>query len=49
MKGFVPITKILLTAGTAVWALVLQQPENLAILLAAEAGILLLAGQLPKI
>ena len=32
MKGFVPITKILLTAGTAVWALVLQQPENLAIL-----------------
>lgn len=48
MKGFVPITKILLTAGTAVWALVLQQPENLTVLLAAEAGILLLAGQLPK-
>lgn len=48
MTKLVPITKILLTAGTAVWALVLSRPEGLAVLMAAELLLLLAAGQLLK-
>lgn len=48
MTNLVPITKILLTAGTAVWALVLHRPDTLAVLMAAELLILLAAGQLVK-
>lgn len=48
MTNLVPITKILLTAGTAVWALVLHRPDMLAALMAAELLLLLAAGQLVK-
>lgn len=48
MKQLVPITKILLTGGTAVWALVLHCPLSLVILMAAELLILLVSGQLLK-
>lgn len=48
MTNLVPITKILLTAGTAVWALVLHCPDTLAALMAAELLLLLAAGQLVK-
>lgn len=48
MTKLVPITKILLTAGTAVWALVLHRPDTLAVLMAVELLILLAAGQLVK-
>ena len=48
MTNLVPITKILLTAGTAVWALVLHRPDTLAALMAAELLLLLAAGQLVK-
>lgn len=48
MKQLVPITKILLTGGTAVWALVLHRPLSLVILMAAELLILLVSGQLLK-
>lgn len=29
MRNLVPLTKILLTLGTAVWAIVLHRPESL--------------------
>ena len=48
MTKLVPITKILLTGGTAVWALVLHRPEALAVLMGAELLLLLAAGQLFK-
>lgn len=48
MTNLVPITKILLTAGTAVWALVLHRPDTLAALMAAELLLLVAAGQLVK-
>lgn len=48
MTTLVPITKIILTVGTAVWALVLHIPETLAVLMAMELVVLLLSGQLFK-
>ena len=32
MRNLVPLTKIILTLGTAVWAIVLQKPESLLLL-----------------
>lgn len=46
MRNLVPLTKILLTFGTAVWAVVLQQPESLVGLCILELFILLLSSEL---
>lgn len=43
MRSLVPITKIILTIGTAVWALVLHEPYGLLILCGVEVVLLLLA------
>ncbi len=43
MRSLVPITKIILTIGTAVWALVLHEPYSLLILCGVEVVLLLLA------
>lgn len=48
MKKLVPITKIILTAATAVWALVLHRPDTLAVLMCVELLLLIAAGQLLK-
>ena len=48
MRDLVPLTKILLTFGTAVWAVVLQQPESLAYLCILELFILMISGELYK-
>ncbi len=46
MRNLVPLTKILLTFGTAVWALVLQQPTSLTYLCVLELVILLVSKEL---
>ena len=48
MRNLVPLTKILLTFGTAVWAIVLSEPTSLAALCALELLILLVSGELIK-
>ena len=48
MRNLVPLTKILLTLGTAVWAIVLHQPESLLYLCVLELLILLVSGELFK-
>lgn len=48
MRNLVPLTKILLTFGTAVWAIVLQQPFSLLILCLAELFVLLISGEFFK-
>lgn len=48
MKTLVPITKIVLTVATALWALILSQPDNLAVLMCVELLVLLAAGLLLK-
>ena len=44
MRNLVPLTKILLTLGTAVWAIVLHRPESLLYLCVLELLILLVSG-----
>ena len=46
MRNLVPITKILLTLGTAVWSIVLQNPVNLLILCVFEILILFISREL---
>ncbi len=46
MRNLVPLTKILLTLGTAVWAIVLHEPSSLIILCIFELGILLVSKEL---
>ena len=46
MRNLVPLTKIILTLGTAVWAIVLQKPESLLLLCLFEILILLVPGEL---
>lgn len=46
MRNLVPLTKILLTLGTAVWAIILHTPESLLVLCLAEILILLVSGEL---
>ena len=46
MRNLVPITKILLTLATAVWAIVLQEPVSLCVLCFFEICILLISGEL---
>lgn len=48
MKSFMPLTKMILTFGTAVWAVVLSKPSSLVVLLVLELLVLLLAGELFK-
>ena len=48
MRNLVPLTKILLTLGTAVWAIVLHRPESLLYLCVLELLILLISGELFK-
>lgn len=48
MTKLVPITKILLTVATAVWALVLHRPDTLAVLMCVELLLLIASGQLLK-
>ncbi|HBK27582.1 MAG TPA: energy-coupling factor transporter transmembrane protein EcfT [Dialister sp.] len=48
MRNLVPLTKILLTFGTAVWAIVLQKPESLGYLCVLELLILAVSGELLK-
>ena len=48
MRNLVPLTKILLTLGTAVWAIVLHRPESLLYLCVLELLILLVSGELFK-
>ena len=48
MRNLVPLTKILLTFGTAVWAIVLSEPTSLAALCILELLILLVSGELIK-
>ena len=43
MAKLVPITKIILTVGTAFWALVLHRPDSLAVLMCAELLLLIAA------
>ena len=46
MRNLVTLTKIILTLGTAVWAIVLQKPESLLLLCLFEILILLVSGEL---
>ena len=48
MRNLVPLTKILLTLGTAVWAIVLHKPESLLYLCILELLILLVSSELFK-
>ncbi len=48
MENLVPITKIVLTVGTAFWALVLHCPDSLAVLMCAELLLLIAAHLLLK-
>lgn len=48
MRNLVPLTKILLTLGTAVWAIVLHRPESLLYLCVLELLILLVSSELFK-
>ncbi|MEE3452333.1 energy-coupling factor transporter transmembrane component T [Dialister sp.] len=48
MRNLVPLTKILLTLGTAVWAIVLKRPESLLALCILEVLILLVSKELFK-
>lgn len=48
MRDLVPITKILLTLGTAIWAIVLKRPESLVYLCLFELLILLVSKELLK-
>ena len=48
MRNLVPLTKILMTLATALWAVVLQEPLSLAFLCAAELLLLLVTGELLK-
>ena len=48
MRNLVPLTKILLTFGTAIWAIVLSKPTSLAALCLLELLILLVSGELIK-
>lgn len=48
MRNLVPLTKILLTFGTAIWAIVLSEPTSLAALCLLELLILLASGELIK-
>lgn len=48
MRNLVPLTKILLTLGTAVWAIVLKRPESLFALCILEVLILLVSKELFK-
>ena len=48
MRNLVPLTKILLTFGTAIWAIVLSEPTSLAALCLLELLILLVSGELIK-
>lgn len=46
MRSLVPITKIIITVGTAIWALVLHEPYSLSLLCIAELVVLLMARSL---
>lgn len=46
MRNLVPLTKIILTFMTAVWALILVTPEALGVLILLELVVLLLANEL---
>jgi len=46
MRNLVPLTKLILTVATAMWALILHTPVPLLILCAAEIVILLVSGEL---
>lgn len=48
MRNLVPLTKILMTLATAIWAVVLREPESLGFLCVAELLLLLVAGELYK-
>lgn len=48
MARLVPITKIILTVGTAFWALLLSRPDDLAVLLCVELLLLISVGLLLK-
>ena len=48
MRNLVPLTKILLTLGTAVWAIIFREPFSLAILCVLELIILLVSNELFK-
>lgn len=48
MRNLVPLTKIIMTFATAIWAIVLQDPTSLALLCAAELLLLLITGELFK-
>ncbi len=48
MRTLVPLTKILLTLGTAIWSIVLSQNESLLILCAVELFILLVSNELGR-
>lgn len=48
MRNLVPLTKILMTLATALWAVILQEPLSLAFLCAAELLLLLATGELLK-
>ena len=46
MRNLVPLTKILLTLGTAVWAIIFREPFSLALLCVLELIILLVSNEL---
>lgn len=48
LTKLVPLTKIILTVATAVWALVLHRPDSLAVLMCVELLLLIAAGLLLK-
>ena len=48
MRNLVPLTKILLTLGTAVWAIIFREPFSLALLCVLELIILLVSNELFK-
>lgn len=48
LTKLVPLTKIILTVATAVWALVLHRPDTLAVLVCVELLLLIAAGLLLK-
>lgn len=48
MRNLVPLTKILMTLGTAVWAILLSEPSSLVLLCVLELGILLISSELFK-
>ncbi len=48
MRNLVPLTKILLTLGTAVWAIIFREPFSLTLLCVLELIILLVSNELFK-